>query len=76
MNAIVVRGRGTDKFFKVLRFMYIVPAAIQNALNTWIAFPKHNIDKKCNLLQTSVSENEMQDLQDFCRFFFSRDVRC
>lgn len=40
MNAIAVRERGTDKFSKVLRFMYTVSAGIQEALNTWIAVPK------------------------------------
>ncbi|PXF43284.1 hypothetical protein BWQ96_06981 [Gracilariopsis chorda] len=69
MNAIAVRERGTDKFSKVLRFMYTVPAGIQDALNTWIAVPKQNIDKKFTLFQTLRRGNEMQDLQDVVSVF-------
>ncbi|PXF42597.1 hypothetical protein BWQ96_07692 [Gracilariopsis chorda] len=40
MMAIAVREHGTEKYAKVLRFVYIIPNPLQKALHTWILVPK------------------------------------
>ena len=40
MTAIAIREHESDKFAKVIRFLYNVPSLINENLETWIAVPK------------------------------------
>ena len=40
MSAVAVRKRGTEKFAKILRFLFDVPQVMGKQLNAWIAVPK------------------------------------
>ena len=42
MTAIAVREHGTQKFAKLIRFLYTVPTVQQESLNTCVAVPKAN----------------------------------
>ena len=40
MTAVAVREHGTKHYSSVLRFMYTIPSAISQSIQTWIAVPK------------------------------------
>jgi hypothetical protein len=39
ITAAAVRERGTQKFSKILRFMYRLPPSVSRMMETWIAVP-------------------------------------
>lgn len=41
VTTVAVRERGTDSYSRVLRFLYNVPTAMKDCLNSWVAVPKH-----------------------------------
>lgn len=61
ITAVAVREHGTEKFAKLLRFMYTVPMALQEKLKKLIAVPK---SKVClNNTQLSGAQHQEKGLQ-------------
>lgn len=46
MTAVAISEHGSDKFAKVIRFLYNVPIDIEDSLRTWIEVPKGYILNK------------------------------
>lgn len=42
VTAVALREKGSDKFSKVIRFMYCVPSTLSKSLETWIAVPRNS----------------------------------
>lgn len=64
-TAVAVREQGTEKFAKVLRFMYTVPTPVQEILNTWIAVPKPNYSfKKVLYTRRNIEGEHIAELKD------------
>lgn len=56
--AVAVREHGTEKFSKVLRFLFQVPESMQRKLETWIAVPRPNVYQQY-LFYGSVDKNDL-----------------
>lgn len=53
ITAVAVRERGTDKYSKVLRFLFSVPLPLQNKLNVWVAVPKTSASRHLFVTRSS-----------------------
>lgn len=49
VTAVAIREHGTEKFSKVLRFMYSVPDGVNNHFNRWVAVTKPGLELNHNL---------------------------
>lgn len=73
MTAVAVREHRTEKFAKILRFMYTVPSSVENALNTWIAIPKISPKTETTPLNNKRCENnDHQALKEVAESWLSR----
>ena len=59
VSAIAAREHGTEKYRKVLRFLYTVPEHVQDPLNTWLAVPKAGMDSTRTLFGSEGSESSV-----------------
>ena len=59
VSAIAVREYGTEKYGKLLRFLYTVPDHVQDRLNTWLAVPKAGMDTTRTLFRSEGSESNV-----------------
>lgn len=59
VTALAVRERGNDKSMQLIRFLFSVPVAINEALKTWVAVPRSN-EQDQSLLFTGGSDRMIE----------------
>ncbi|PXF43106.1 hypothetical protein BWQ96_07140 [Gracilariopsis chorda] len=70
VTAVAVRERGTDKFSRIIRFIYSLPSSFSTLLESWIAVPKCTrmfgtlFSKRDNTGRLTIPPNDSTEFQD------------